>query len=65
MRVVSSRRSPLTGRVCIEWVDAADPEDDAAEPNFGWSLTASESLRDHARLTRLLREVADSVDELD
>jgi hypothetical protein len=55
-------RRPLTGVITIEWVDAADPDDDAQPPNFGWfSLRTEPQLDDH-RLVLLLREIADSVE---
>lgn len=51
-------RGPLSGRVIIEWVDAADPSDASQPPNFGWSIKAEPPIDDE-RVSRLLREISD------
>ena len=55
-------RWPLTGVITIEWVDAADPDDAAQPPNFGWLSIRAEPQLDDRRLVLLLREIADSVE---
>ncbi len=56
-------RWPLTGIVTIEWVDAADPDDSAAPPNFGWLTAANDRPMEASRLAALLREIASSLDD--
>jgi len=56
-------RGALTGVVSIEWVDAADPDDVTAPPNFGWFSAKSVPSLDRARFIALLRKVADSMEE--
>ena len=46
----------------IEWVDAADPDEPSAQPNFGWSLKAVDGLPDNRRLALLLTEVATAIE---
>jgi hypothetical protein len=55
----SQARRPLTGTVTIEWVDASEPDDPEAVPNFGWTLRVDRPLDDR-RLRTLLLEVANS-----
>lgn len=55
---MKAARTPLTGTVTIEWTDAADPDDGAAEASFGWSIRAEPQMDDE-RLSALLREIAD------
>jgi hypothetical protein len=54
------KRRPLTGVVSIEWVDAADPDDPVAEPNFGSFGVTCEPPLEGRRLIALLRWEADN-----
>jgi hypothetical protein len=58
-------RWSLTGVVTIEWVDAADPDDPLAPPDFGWLRAGNDRPMGPARLAALLRAVAASIDERD
>ena len=58
-------RWPLTGIVTIEWVDAADPDDASAPPNFGWLRAANDRPMEASRLAALLCEIAATLDEED
>jgi len=51
-------RGPLSGRLIIEWVDAADPADASQQPNFGWSIRAEPPIDDE-RVSLLLREISE------
>jgi hypothetical protein len=52
---------PRTGSLTIEWVDAADPTDAGATPNFGWTLRWSDPPLEDERVRQLLQEVAESI----
>jgi hypothetical protein len=52
-------RGPLSGRMIIEWVDAADPADASQPANFSWSIKAEPPLDDE-RVSLLLREVSEA-----
>jgi hypothetical protein len=59
----STTRSPLTGFLSVEWVDAGDPEDANAPANFGWYSISTNPPLDKPRLLELLRRLAESVQE--
>lgn len=59
-------RGHLTGTLTVEWVDAADPDDASADPDFGWFQFRSDPPLDVRRLLRLLLDLAETVrEELD
>ena len=59
-----SARWPLTGTLSVEFVDAADPGDETATPNFGTMSFRCEPREwwDDPRLPEFLRWLADTVE---
>jgi len=58
------RRSPLSGTLTIEWVDAANPSDASEPPSFGWSSCKQEpSEMEPERLLVLLRALTTALEE--
>lgn len=57
------RRQPLSGTLTVEWMDAADPNDNTVPPNFGWFRFESDPPLEAPRLLALLRELFAELEE--
>jgi hypothetical protein len=59
---VATHRTPTSGTVTIEWVDAGDRDDASAPPSFGFSEVRTEPKLEGERLLELLRFVPDCLE---